>query len=544
MRSPTYRRRRSLVAAALAVVAVAGCVTGILAAFASDNPSSNSPYQRHRVLFVPGICSTGPMAIDQDTGKPGTFYEIYRWMVDELGYAPFRDSPTSGGRPESDVYGFSYGPDVTVNEDDLDIDPERVEYSANDTRHSIKNVHAPRLREYLRQMSENYPNEAFDIVAHSMGGVVALYTAARYHDELGNRLHSIVTINSPVKGNGGWRTILSPLVLPCAEIGDAAVLEMNKSTEVMNAIRDFAWNTPEHDSLFVATIANECDPIVTTLITEYPGADLGIVDNADYADTFVADPSGCAKADLVNKDKMIFEHKAPLLVTTNTAAAPSKTALITSLILHSLNDVFFGTVGDVLRPTFSKAGITTPNTFRRAFVGNDHVRQHSALEKPLLTGSFAQTRAFLGNDHVRQHPALEKPLLTGSFAQTRAFLGNGGALLQPGLARAPLAVDLDLTRVFMGNQDDLAHVVLAPPAGICEFPISTVKEGWTLIGWACDEPGDPQRLAGRLGGLVRMLEWDASLQRFAGSYRSDRAFNTLSALTKWKAYWIYHESQP
>ena len=80
----------------------------------------------------------------------------------------------------------------------------------------------------------------------------------------------------------------------------------------------------------------------------------------------------------------------------------------------------------------------------------------------------------------------------------------------------------------------------------CVFPTTIVKHAWNLVGWACDTPGDPGRIADDLGvtatvGLVRLLEWSASSQSFTKSYRSDRPFNTLTALTKWNGYWLYYQ---
>ena len=80
----------------------------------------------------------------------------------------------------------------------------------------------------------------------------------------------------------------------------------------------------------------------------------------------------------------------------------------------------------------------------------------------------------------------------------------------------------------------------------CVFPTSMVKPGWTLVGWACDDPGSPGDLATRLGvsttvGLVRVLEWDAVSQSFSKSFKSDRPFNTLTALTKWAGYWVFYQ---
>ena len=77
--------------------------------------------------------------------------------------------------------------------------------------------------------------------------------------------------------------------------------------------------------------------------------------------------------------------------------------------------------------------------------------------------------------------------------------------------------------------------------GPCELPLATVKTGWTLIGWSCDQDGDPKQIANKLGGFVRILEWDATSQSFTNSFKSDRPFNNLTKLVKWNGYWLYHQ---
>ena len=155
---------------------------------------------QNRIVLVPGMCTTGPMGTKD---SPKLFWEIYRWLIDDIGYAPYQESSIPGNRPESGVYGFSYGAaGAPVTDSDVDVNPEAIYYLADLTIESIGNVHAPRLADFVLRLGEKYPGETFDIIAHSMGGIVSLYAAAT-NDELRSRLHSIVTINSPVKGNGG-----------------------------------------------------------------------------------------------------------------------------------------------------------------------------------------------------------------------------------------------------------------------------------------------------------------------------------------------------
>ena len=81
----------------------------------------------------------------------------------------------------------------------------------------------------------------------------------------------------------------------------------------------------------------------------------------------------------------------------------------------------------------------------------------------------------------------------------------------------------------------------------CIFPTPIVKTGWNLIGWSCDDPGNPGDIATSLGvsstnGLVRLLAWDADSQSFTQSFRSDRPFNNLAQLTKFVGYWLFFQA--
>ena len=81
----------------------------------------------------------------------------------------------------------------------------------------------------------------------------------------------------------------------------------------------------------------------------------------------------------------------------------------------------------------------------------------------------------------------------------------------------------------------------------CIFPTAIVKTAWNLIGWACDDPGNPGDIAASLGvsstnGRVRLLAWDADSQSFTQSFRSDRPFNSLTQLTKFVGYWLFFQA--
>ena len=305
-----------LILGILVVMTLGACEFFNEATATSIPPTLPPPEEiRPRIIFVAGICSTNPLG-------EMTFGEISNWLIQDRGYVPFQEA--SEGRPQSEIYAFSYGAGPNVTVEDIDVDPQTVRYDDDFTTASIRDVHGPRLAKYVKLLSEKYPGEKFALIGHSMGGVVALYAAA--NPQIENLLWSVTTINSPVQGNDAWRTGVGPVFLPCATLFTPAVIDMDRDNEVMTTIGNVFWSAPEHP-IFVATIANKCDIVVTTLATEYPGGDLGVLENADYSNAFVADPDGCTQLDLPNVDKMKFEHRAPLLVETNLAAKQTKIAL-------------------------------------------------------------------------------------------------------------------------------------------------------------------------------------------------------------------------
>jgi hypothetical protein len=110
----------------------------------AHNSDTSIPRHRNRVIFVPGICSTGPVGTAEN---PNTFWEMYRWLADELEYDTFQDS----GEP-ADIYGFSYETPSTI-----ETDPEKISYDPIFTKLSISEVHASGLRLMILSLAARYP---------------------------------------------------------------------------------------------------------------------------------------------------------------------------------------------------------------------------------------------------------------------------------------------------------------------------------------------------------------------------------------------------
>ena len=410
---------------------------------ASQANTQQQPRDRNRVIFVPGICSTGPVGTET---QPNTFWEMYRWLADDLGYETFRDP----GSP-ADIYGFSYG-----TQSALDIDPENISYDPTFTKLSIPDTHAQSLRLMILNLATRYPGERFDIIGHSMGGVVALYTAATYPD-VRELLRSVLTINSPVQGIGEVREFFSSVLLPCMILGEdsAAVHDMDANGTVITAIKNTAWNSEEFDALFVATIANVCDAVVTNLLNGYPGADLGTLPNADFNNTFVADTSGCGPTDLVNVGKLAYEHKAPLLINSNSAASPTVDAALASLVANWDLQVPFMGGTDRLVTTLAPSQ-QKPLALSVAFVANGDSEFSTPLTKEELRyNSQALTGAFVGNGTTEVESILSNGNLDFSpNPLSSSFVGNGDGIISEGLSLGALDYNPKaLSGSFVGNGD-------------------------------------------------------------------------------------------
>ena len=403
---------------------------------------------RNRVIFVAGICTDSPIGTE---GNPKTFWEIFRWLADDLGYEIYTDI-----NEPADIYGFSYATD-----DVIEINPEAISYNPDLTDQSIATVHAPRLRDMILRLRQKYPGERFDIISHSMGGIVSLYAAANY-PVVKESLRSILTINSPVQGIGGARELISGALFPCVSFTSDALDDMDNAGPVISAIKNTNWNDAQHDSLFVATIANECDLVVTTL-TDYPGGDLGILDTADYQNTFVADSSGCSLLDVIpfpNIDKLKFEHKAPLLVNSNPAAEPTKDAILQSLLTN------WEIPGAFLSPPPASRFVKTPELpdlldgfdQSHAYMANESLEFQPDPTQPDILTRFIQTQPFLANESGELQTDSQAPGIDSTFSISNAFIGNGSLHFTAPIAEPDITTSFAIGVCGDLNGDDIVNV--------------------------------------------------------------------------------------
>lgn len=132
-----------------------------------------------RVIIIQGVCSSSVQFTDDSSWTQN----VKRDLEAKFG---FEDLTT--GDPDDQVIEFSYSPEQAWS----------AEYEASDTLRPIAESSAKLLDIY-----DAYPDSDFFIVAHSLGGIVALNALANSiaeNDDLHVRTLGLATVSSPVRG--------------------------------------------------------------------------------------------------------------------------------------------------------------------------------------------------------------------------------------------------------------------------------------------------------------------------------------------------------
>jgi parallel beta-helix repeat protein len=130
-----------------------------------------------RIVLISGLCSSTAVISSPSHWMPG----LKKWLSKEFGY---RDLPS--GHPDDELIEFSYSSKGW-----------NTPFSKADTLQGITDAITNLMEIYGRA----YPNAKFDIIAHSLGGVVALDAMVR-SPFLRDRTNAIVTVDSPIRGIG------------------------------------------------------------------------------------------------------------------------------------------------------------------------------------------------------------------------------------------------------------------------------------------------------------------------------------------------------
>ncbi len=210
----------------------------------------SSGTQRH-VVFVAGMCSNNPK---------DPFNEINEWLVREMGYA----------HSELDYFNYKKGgaSGGTYDEDD-------TLKSIDDEGGSAEN-----FRDFLKSRHEEWPDTEFDVIAHSLGGVVALYALNRY-PELQGIIHSVTTINSPLQGLDTVKFRASKLA-PCTldferrhREQPPVLVDIKEDSGVISTISQADYSKGGSN---IETIANSNDIVVSS--PGHKSGEAGVLDAA------------------------------------------------------------------------------------------------------------------------------------------------------------------------------------------------------------------------------------------------------------------------
>lgn len=212
-------------------------------------PPLNAPESDRRVIIVQGICSS-----TADFSDPGHWSpKLKRWLSQELGLEDW-----ALGDPRDQIIEFSYSPDGWDKP-----------YTQAETLLPVGNGAANFTQIYLA-----YPDARFDIIAHSLGGVVAL-NALQFLPDLKQRTNSVVTVGSPLRGvsdPGSWFHANSGFYC-----GDSAALfrtirhpvyaDLDPGSQSIRRIVEGSWRR-----IMVATVTNTHDLVVpsSTAVLEGP----------------------------------------------------------------------------------------------------------------------------------------------------------------------------------------------------------------------------------------------------------------------------------
>jgi uncharacterized repeat protein (TIGR01451 family) len=201
------------------------------------NPANNSatattqvvaaPREERKVIFIQGINS--------ESGFCGqSFRSRVHWMVDYLVNTPWvRERAPSLDSPQDFLY-FSYSGRYCRG------DLRLPSYTQSHTCLGVADA-ASKLDTMVRTAVRTFgPNTKFDIIAHSMGGMVAAYWLATTTPEMRARVHSVVTFDSPLRGVPAPSPIIALVIRACGmsaqSLRDLSCVSIQGNCPIVSAI--------------------------------------------------------------------------------------------------------------------------------------------------------------------------------------------------------------------------------------------------------------------------------------------------------------------
>ena len=208
-------------------------------AFNAGAPTS--PSRDRRFIVMGGMCTRTEDYADKNSWMWG----LKSWLAEE-----FKLRDLASGHPDDQIIEFSYS---TLN--------WKSAYLKGETFRLI-----PDITQNLKAIYDAYPTSSFDIIAHSLGGAVALYFLATpiTDSSYKTRTNSVITVDSPING-------VDPGGLERSILGGAPVCPNRVQIEVLTAqlepgrlvpniisrVTEPGWQSPR-----IATVTNMNDIIV------------------------------------------------------------------------------------------------------------------------------------------------------------------------------------------------------------------------------------------------------------------------------------------
>lgn len=264
-------------------ILVSGCS---LPGFGANGPD----WQQRRLVLLPGVCMDAGRLPPPPPLPPGlpqlpTDPRLPSWLACGAAGVPLdaraRARATFGALiatvrqaagdhqtfGEADLRYFSYDPDNPAG------------YDPAATRQPLA-VSAAALEREMRAWHQREPRATFDLVGHSLGGVIAALWAADFAtaDEL-RYVHAIITLDSPLTGYpSAIFGIVEPYLVPL--FGDPArQLASGSATLQRVALAPSHWQSgPDHVANAIYNVSNLRDLIVPAFIGTLSGADGTIED--------------------------------------------------------------------------------------------------------------------------------------------------------------------------------------------------------------------------------------------------------------------------
>ena len=165
----------------------------------TDTATPTLPSEDRKVIFIQGIDSTSG-------GCGADFRQRVDWVVAEIAQNQWLGDAVPSLSASDDFFYFSYSGSYCNSSGqccftlglDPQVDLQSPQYAEQDTHGGIADA-AAKLDILVEQLIATYPNAKFDILAHSMGGMVTAWWLSEL-PERRPRVNSVVTFDSPLRG--------------------------------------------------------------------------------------------------------------------------------------------------------------------------------------------------------------------------------------------------------------------------------------------------------------------------------------------------------